>query len=185
MRALVLFLSLSIAILPKSVDQIGPVTVHEWGTFTTVAGENGEPVRWYNYRKTAELPDFVETFGGFKYALPATVRMETPVIYFYGSHDSTADVKVRFPKGTITEWYPKATTNNSTIEWNGIKVSPNMRADFPTGSNSHYFTARETDATPLRVGSQNEKFLFYRGVGNFPLPISARRMQDGKVDVKN
>src|SRR5262245_13166738 len=120
MRALVLFLSLAAAALPKSVDQIG-VTVHEWGTFRSVAGENGAPGRWYTYQKTAELPSFVETFGGFKGALPATVRMETPVIYFYGSHDLTADVKVRFPKGTITEWYPKATTNGgfNTIEWSG------------------------------------------------------------------
>jgi len=185
MRTLVLFLSLAMAALPKSVDQIG-VTVHEWGTFTSVAGANGENVRWYTYQKSAELPCFVESFGGFKYALPATVRMETPVIYFYGSRDSTADVKVRLTKGTITDWYPKVTTNGGNyIQWNGVKVTPDTPVDFPKGSYSHYYKARETDAAPLRVGSQNEKFLFYRGVGDFPLPLSASLLEDGKVRVKN
>jgi hypothetical protein len=34
--------------------------------------------------------------------------------------------------------------------------------------------ARATDASPVRVGRQTEKFLFYRGVGMFPPPISAK-----------
>jgi hypothetical protein len=94
---------------------------------------------------------------------------------------------VHFPRGTITEWFPKANLNPSynTIEWNGIKVSPNMRADFPTGGKNHYYAARATDAAPLRVGSQNEKFLFYRGVGSFPPPLTAKLLEDGKVLVKN
>ncbi len=34
--------------------------VHEWGTFTVVSGSDGQPIRWYQPRKTlAELPAFV------------------------------------------------------------------------------------------------------------------------------
>src|SRR4029453_17910313 len=40
-----------------------------------------------------------------------------------------------------------------------------------------------TEATPLLVESQTEKFLFYRGVGKFPLPISATVQDDGKIVV--
>ncbi len=29
-----------------SIQPVSPVTVHEWGTFTTVAGSNGESVVW-------------------------------------------------------------------------------------------------------------------------------------------
>ena len=36
--------------------------------------------------------------------------METPVIYFYSKEPQTVDVRVDFPQGIITEWYPQATT---------------------------------------------------------------------------
>ena len=41
-------------------DSAPPLEVHEWGTFTVVCGADGEPIRWYQPRKTlAELPAFV------------------------------------------------------------------------------------------------------------------------------
>ncbi len=184
--ALVLFPFIAERALPKAADQIH-VSVHEWGTFTSVAGQNGEPVVWRTYSNPAELPCFVEWFGGFKRDIAGTVRMETPVLYFYSSRELSANVKVSFPRGTVTEWYPKATLNNSynVIEWSNVKVSPIAAAEFPVGKESHYYTARETDSAPLLVGSQKEKFLFYRGVGSFPLPLSATLMEDGRVRVKN
>src|SRR5260370_11666733 len=50
---------------------------------------------------------------------------------------------------------------------------------------SRYYSARATDATPLAVGDQHEKFLFYRGVGTFPVPLSVRLTGDGKIAVEN
>src|SRR5271169_1149517 len=50
---------------------------------------------------------------------------------------------------------------------------------------SRYYAARATDATPIAVGGQHEKFLFYRGVGRFPVPLSVRLAGDGKVVVEN
>jgi hypothetical protein len=44
----------------------------------------------------------------FKCGLGGTVRMETPVLYFYSPRETTVSVKVSFAKGTITEWYPHA-----------------------------------------------------------------------------
>jgi len=35
-------------------------------------------------------------------------RMETPVVYFYSESERKVDVDVRFPQGSITEWYPQA-----------------------------------------------------------------------------
>src|SRR5207344_1682305 len=47
----------------------------------------------------------------------------------------------------------------------------------------------ETSATPLMVrtrrGTQQEKFLFYRGVSVFSVPLSAQAMADSKVLIKN
>ena len=62
----------------------------------------------------------------------------------------------------------------SELDWSGVTLAAATTA-FPTEQGkSHYYAARETDALPLRVGSQSEKFLFYRGVANFDVPLSAR-----------
>lgn len=88
------------------------LTVHEWGTFTSVAGENGESLDWNGLGGKRDLPQFVQD-GGYrctKWGFQGNVRMETPVIYFYSPREVTAQVSVKFPHGVITEWYPSANT---------------------------------------------------------------------------
>ena len=171
-----------------------PLTVHEWGTFTSVAGEDGQALQWLPQGGASDLPCFVERSKyNIKGSLWGTVRMETPVLYFYAPSDVTVNVKVGFRQGLITEWYPQAlvgVTNalqpnyEGTIAWPNVKVSPSIPAQFPTEPGaSHYYMARATDATPVRYGLQTEKFLFYRGVGNFPPPLSAKVDADGKAVV--
>src|SRR5262249_27912297 len=114
------------------------------------------------------------------------VRMETPVLYFYSPHDVRVDARVRFPKGTITEWFPDARVPNGgeTIAWSDVKVSPSLTPEFPIEpGKSHYYAARGTDATPLESHGDRERFLFYRGVGNFTPPVSAIVNADGRIDV--
>jgi len=79
-------------------------TVHEWGTFTSVAGEDGSAIEWDALGGKDDLPGFVNDFGyrGFKWRLAGTVRMETPVMYFYSARELVAHVKVAFPLGLIT-----------------------------------------------------------------------------------
>src|SRR3981189_3433058 len=86
------------------------LAAHEWGTFTSIAGEKGQTVEWSPLTGSADLPGFVDHFrnAGFKLGLRGTVRMETPVLYFYDSREETVSVKVSFSKGIITEWYPRA-----------------------------------------------------------------------------
>jgi len=86
------------------------LTVHEWGTFTSIAGARGQAVEWSPQTDSTDLPSFVEHFRGpqFKLGLRGTVRMETPVLYFYDSREENVSVKVSFAKGLITEWYPRA-----------------------------------------------------------------------------
>ena len=50
---------------------------------------------------------------------------------------------------------------------------------------SHYYAARNTDAAPLRIGDQQEKMIFYRGLGHFAPPLRARYDGDGKLEVRN
>src|SRR6266850_385984 len=181
-----LFLLIATVVLPKPVDDT-QTTVHEWGTFTSIAGDDGNAIQWRTYRSSDDLPCFVYSFGGFKGGLSGSVRMETPVLYFYSPRNSAANVKVQFPKGTLTEWYPKESGRRTTnsIEWRNIRIAPDAAPDFPVEDRgSHYYAARLTDAAPLQVGSQREKFLFYRGIGTFPLPLSAQVTADGKIMVK-
>src|SRR5712672_2381589 len=86
------------------------LTAHEWGTFTSIAGGDGKAVEWSPLTGSTDLPGFVEQFqkGGYKLGLRGTVRMETPVLYFYAPNQETVSVKINFSKGVITEWYPRA-----------------------------------------------------------------------------
>jgi len=175
------------------------LTVHEWGTFTAVAGKDGEAVEWAPLTPSADLPGFVEHFStaNFKLGLRGTIRMETPVMYFYSPHEATVSVKVAFSKGVITEWYPHAARvetgqmyTSGTIAWDGVSISPELVGEFPhEDQESRYYAARETASSPLRVttpeGDQQEKFLFYRGVSASRLPLSAKLDSDSKLLVKN
>ncbi len=184
------------------------ITAHEWGTFTSIAGSDGQAVEWSPLTGSTDLPAFVEHFRdpGFKLGLRGTVRMETPVLYFYSSKEETVSVSVTFAKGVITEWYPHASRvepaanlygenlhkpgASGGIAWNSLTLAPNGRPDFPgRDQNNHYYAARLTSSTPLCVktaaGEQYEKFLFYRGVSMFSVPLSVTLDGEGKLQVKN
>jgi hypothetical protein len=190
MTRLLLLLASAAAILRAAeIQPVQPsdLTVHEWGTFTSVAGEDGAAVVWDALGGKNDLPKFVASFGYcLKQGLTGTVRMETPVMYFYSPRELDAHVKVAFPRGVITDWYPQAKHLTGAIEWPSIKVEPNTSPALPTETEpSRYYAARGTDGAPLTVGDQHEKFLFYRGVGNFQVPLSARVAADGTVAVEN
>jgi len=184
------------------------LTAHEWGTFTSIAGGQRQAAQWSPLTGSTDLPGFVEHFrsAGFKLGLRGTVRMETPVLYFYDSREESVSVKVRFVKGVITEWYPQASRvepaatlydasldgkqPDGTIAWDTVTVAPSLRADFPTdGRDNHYYAARQTASTPVLIktprGEQQEKFLFYRGVANFAVPVAARLAIGGQVLIEN
>lgn len=192
------------------------LTVHEWGTFTSVAGAEGSAIEWDTLGCKDDLPGFVNDFGyrGLKWRLRGTVRMETPVVYFYSPREVEAHVTVAFPQGLITESYPQgeyevyqATGKNGVprrlernlsgidtslrsvtgaIDWNHIKVQPHTAPTLPLENGpSRYYAARATEAAPIAVGDQREKFLFYRGVGRFPIPLAVQQSADGKIIVEH
>jgi hypothetical protein len=174
-----------------------PLTVHEWGTFTTIAGRDGQAEHWAPLYGSDDLPCFVERFSfDGKGSLGGLVRMETPVLYFYASDELMVNVHVGFHRGAITEWYPQAAVFPRTVPagalsrsfesaatWSNVKVMPSATsAQFPVeAGKSHYYLARETDAAPVQIGRQVEKFLFYRGVGGFQPPITAMLTTDRTV----
>jgi hypothetical protein len=220
--ALPIGLGITIAASTDALNRPSDLTVHEWGTFTTIAGLDGKTAEWLPLGGPNDLPCFVNVYKNiqgkvlvrdenanqpvldYKAArsrLLGSVRMETPVVYFYASQPQTAQVRIAFPQGFVTEWYPQATVNQtvvrtgslkqpktgSTIVWNNIEVLPRVSnpAFLQGAASSHYYAARATDANPIRVGGSNEKFLFYRGVGAFPVPINVTVNDDGKILIKH
>jgi hypothetical protein len=192
------------------------VVVHEWGTFTSFAGSDGVPV---GFRPdNSNLPDFVYFQDGDpgtkerRLSKDGTISMETPVLYFYTDRERRLSVRVDFPRGWITEWYPFAAAAPSqrgrqpraegqSIRWD-VKLLAGETVRLPhTKQGNHYYEARETDSVPLqtevvsekqgdpelRGGTliQREKFLFYRGVGNFPPQVSVRTLGNGTVRLRN
>ena len=179
-----------------------PVIVHEWGTFTSVAGANGVSLSWAPLAATSDLPCFVHRLGkGVVKFSPGLIRMETPVVYFYSKSATRLSVHVDFPEGWITEWYPKAThafpnnpepygTNakggamynpeNGAIDWTDLAILPGVDLALPTTTGaSRYFAARAADSAPLQAGGENEKLLFYRGIANFKVPVEPVLTTDG------
>jgi hypothetical protein len=215
-------LALSLAALPILFHAQTPssdpaLTAHEWGTFTSIAGNDGRAAYWLPLTGSTDLPTFVEHFQtpDFKGGLRGTVRMETPVLYFYTNRTTTLSVHVSFSQGLITEWYPHANRvepvglqtrtrmisylndwsrsqkqPDSSISWDSVTLEPGSSAALlREDSTNHYYAARQTSSTPLRIktqaGDQAEKFLFYRGVASFSVPMSVKLTQGEKIVAQN
>lgn len=223
-----------------------PFVVHEWGTFTSFSGSDGVRL---DFRPSLDqdLPAFVldrEAQAGAKRVndkvrLLAPLRMETPVTYFYVDEPREVSVKVQFPQGLLTEFYPPvrkmlpkheivppSVTGPSELDWGKVTLIPQasfvpdlgdaalsakvasrlMAGAAPTiAGYNHYGAARETDSAlvaidlpPASVSTQAnrrtvpppqglhvEKFLFYRGVGRWDLPLKAEADKGGQVRVTN
>lgn len=175
----------------------GSFLAHEWGTFTSVADEHGSAVEWATLLGPGDLPCFVTRARDIrKWAARGLVRMETPVLYFYAQQPGTVSVHIDFPRGLITEWYPNplATTGlgqpawdaTKSIDWTKVQLLPGKDLSYPmTDGASRYYAARNTDATPLRIGEEQEKMIFYRGLGDFEPPLRAMYTNDGRLEIKN
>lgn len=100
-----------------------PFVVHEWGTFTSVAGADGVGLEGLHHEEEA-LPAFVhdrvkiracplraEGYKGLERAANhVTQKMETPVLYFHTKTPRRARVRVDFVGGLISQWFPVTDT---------------------------------------------------------------------------
>lgn len=168
--------------------------IHEWGTFTTFHLPKGNNLSWYTPATegaVSELPDFVKPGLGSKFGV-YTLRMETPVIYFYTDTPQQVEVDVSMQEGHITEVYPfpqkvKLLENTSRpipmtryqVGWRADLLPPAEagKLSLPVDSekpDNHYYIARDVpnaayvavkpngDARPI----EHEKFIFYRGASH-------------------
>jgi hypothetical protein len=189
-----------------------PLVVHEWGTFTsfqdrdgqTIAGVNvdDEPVPWFVHRLGAAEP-----FGTA--SLPAswsqgaprchddvTVRLETPVLYFYPPADWSPvafDVRATFVGGWLTEYYPAAVADRAgfpasldpqargSLLWRQVRLDPDSKVLMHDTDWRVWQAPRAVGASVVFVPEleEAEKYLFYRGVGHMDAPLTIRERADG------
>ncbi len=192
-----------------------PLTVHEWGTFTsfqdadgtTIAGINvdDEPVPWFVHR----LGSVPATGPG---NLPArwsqgapschpevTMRLETPVLYFYppsGWSAAAFDVQASFAGGWLTEYFPAATADRGdfpktldsqargSLLWRQVRLDPDAKSLLHDTTYRVWLAPRKVNATVVSNPEtrEAEKYLFYRGVGHLDAPLTFRA-RNGAIDI--
>ncbi len=186
--------------------------VHEWGTFTVLQDEAGQELSGINV-DDEPVPRFVHTVNPLLLAKPiltnahwelrqkgaprhhplVTMRLETPVIYFYPPKDQrepmTVDVHVKFRGGWLTQFYPLAVfsadpqlengafdfgnlspSTVGTLAWQDLQVG--THADGPETTERVWLAPRKVAAAGVTNSEgESEKYLFYRGVGNQKAPL--------------
>jgi hypothetical protein len=120
--------------------------------------------------------------------LAVNEKLETPVIYFYADHALKASIDVRFPGGVISEWYPNATSfspelggmrtlANGKMKWN-VDIQKEALPVPAVAPEDIWAPARNVNSNYVTNGTENEKFIFYRGLGRFETPIRIRTAEN-------
>ena len=195
--------------------------MHEWGTFTSLEDETGKSLGGINV-DDEPVPSFVHTVssavlgpqhsvtpkppiqkddgkGGPPCYPYVTMRLETPVMYFYPpksqSLPQTLDVGVKFHSGWLTQFYPNAAvaapdinrnqnynwlTHDTvgSLDWNQLQVGTN--SDGPQTDEPVWLAPRNVRATAVKsADGESEKYLFYRGLGNIESPLKIASNSEG------
>lgn len=143
-----------------------------------------------------------------------TKKMETPVIYFYSPTSQRVRLRVCFEKGLLSQWFPvsdllgppegdrhagpldMSKVEKSFLEWEFDVLAPGQGADaLPPVEKGSPWSWQRLPASNLvrtlprkspRSGPvETEKFLFYRGLGSFDLPVHARTEPGARIVVSN
>lgn len=180
-------------------DEPVPPFVH---TLSRYILEEGHPLALSVGRRVSEQDLSMLKYSmnkGFPSRHPfVTLRLETPVLYFYpragDEKPFNVDVKASFKGGWLTEFYPKASPSAAgldlrspwgmtelpitkdtvgSLEWKGLTI--NASSILPKTDWHVWLAPRNTGAAQLVAASgESEKYLFYRGVGNRSAPLVIR-----------
>ena len=179
------------------------LVVHEWGTFTSFQDADGhtipginvddEPVPKFVHRLkdmpvfTTRSPPATWSQGAPGCHPDVTLRLETPVLYFYprpGFSDLAIEVQASFVGGWLTEFYPFADAENSgfpgsleaasrsSLRWTSLRLAASID-NLPTTTEHVWLAPRAVHSTIVTEGRRQEaeKYLFYRGVGHIDAPL--------------
>ena len=218
MKGVVTFVFLVTAALSTTAVRAhsAALVVHEWGTFTsfqdsrglTISGINvdDEPVPNFVHR-LSDIPIFTTRSSPATWSQGAprchpdvTLRLETPVLYFYPTPafrpDQRLDVRATFVGGWLTEFFPFAgaeksgfpealhRSTRSSLQWSDLRLAVGTPAGLPETGERVWLVPRKVSSAVVVVGDRHEaeKYLFYRGVGHIDAPIVVRQ-QDRSLTI--
>jgi len=216
-RSFVLAFAIVFAPLLAQADDAAQkrLVVHEWGTFTSLQNEAGETLGGINI-DDEPVPTFVHRLGGIRFierversALiyfsqgaprfhqDVTLRLETPVLYFYPAKGFKGpfNVSARFRGGWVTEYYPRAEASapgfpdkltgetEGTVTWSGVTLS--AASPTPETQEHVWLAPRRVSAASVTMPSsrETEKYVFYRGVANLTAPLRVQRNRDDTLSL--
>ena len=202
------------------------LVVHEWGTFTSVQGSDGSTLEGLHHEEEA-LPPFVHQMdraagielnlarrkGLARRVAGVTVKMETPVTYFYSPRSLSVRARVELKHGLLSQWFPAAEAGEESraesgrldfrevergwLDWQIDMLAPGLgEGDAPGVENdSPWLAARIPQANRVRAHvaateerpahDETEGFLFYRGLARFDLPIVATASEGARLRIVN
>ncbi|MBM3457160.1 MAG: hypothetical protein FJX77_01300 [Armatimonadetes bacterium] len=188
---------------PQRADDL---VVHEWGTLLAMQGSDGVTLDGM-YHEEHGLPSFVHARSRDQLQLRhSRSKFETPVIYFYTPRPLEVQVQARFRQGIWTQWYPQAAVvspglatastppvlRDGLILWHA-RVTPPTGAAPPnlpaTSEPALWNHSRAVDAAFVQTRPDpisqrflgTERFLFYRGLGGGPLPLTWNTASNGSL----
>jgi len=144
-----------------------------------------------------DLPQEISSFSGRSIPSGVTQKLETPVLYFYSKLARQVRVHVDFPEGLFAQWFPQVESlmpntrpfqqlAGGALGWKIDVLAPNERASIPAvASDSIWAPSRNVHANFVRSGNENEKLLFYRGLGHFSIPVTVSDSGSGSIVIKN
>lgn len=187
------------------------LVVHEWGTFTTLQDEHGRELPGINI-DDEPVPAFVHNLAPFVLNSPlvvlrdwqyrmkgvprqhpqVTMRLETPVVYFYPPAGAKlpleVDVHVQFRGGWLSEFYPhgaaklpglnehfafKILSRETLGELTWEKLQIGVSGSGPETTERVWTTPRNVASAMLANSTgEREKYLFYRGVAHQRAPLA-------------
>lgn len=129
---------------------------------------------------------------------PRVVQFSPPMLMHWGADtptgtqvvDPVLDLDVQFQSQSCKDQYSHAALGR--LDWGNVVVlardaTPPL-LDAPLGATTWSY-ARDVAANALRVGGdfepQDERFLFYRGLGNLEFPLQVGSVPGGKIAVTN
>ena len=206
------------------------LAIHEWGTFTALQDEQGRAIPGIN-TDDQPLPDFVHRLSQYL-LIPAndlapifykgapqchpdvTMRLETPVVYFYPPADAALpmrlSVRASFRGGWLTEYFPNAAADapgvrqnsfdfgplnesvRGKLEWGALAlgVPSGLTPPLPETDSGVWLAPRAVRAVQVSAAHssysmETERYLFYRGVAHLDAPLRVvRSPSDGQMTVR-
>ncbi|MEE8143536.1 MAG: hypothetical protein V3T77_10590 [Planctomycetota bacterium] len=177
--------------------------------------EEALPAFVYSRREVRECPLREYGYKGLEVDVKnVSKKMETPVIYFYSKDPLRVRTRVCFNRGLLTQWYPVSnllgpvegqrndgpldmrSVEKSFLEWEiDVLAKGEGEGDEPwVADDDPWAFARIPRSNMIRTvprvkprlgPTESERFIFYRGLGQFDLPVTAKTAPGGEITIEN